>query len=265
MLAIIKKVALLAAAAAALWLAVPLPVMADGTGVNAQTPPVLSPAEASRHADNEAAYQQWLAGRSARQRGRYVEVPYYYLVTPSHRQATTYYCGPATCQIIDDFWHAPQTQAVYAAFTAIINGVTYTLCPDSNGTLYWLMDNCLRRYTGKSSYDYYGGVATDLTFYDRVEYGLFVKHFPESALVRIDPAAHSDWAPYRYYHAGHIVCIEGFDWRVQADGHRIVRLNDPYNEADYHGGGGNTYGHHDYHRAAVWNGVHDEPSHAMIY
>ena len=102
-------------------------------------------------------------------------------------------------------------------------------------------------------------------FFNRVQYGLFVKHYPESLLVHIDPGAHPDWSPYVYVHLGHIVVAEAFDWHVAADGHRTMRLNDPYSEADGISGGGDTYGHHVYHRMVLWRGVSETASRAMIY
>jgi len=241
---------------------------ADGTGVALNAPVVSAADEGRDQAAAEGAYQTWLAGHVARPK-RGIGVPFYYLVTPSHRQQTGYYCGPATAEIIDDFWgdtvHAiPDTeynrQHIYAEFS--VDGVA--LCPSSSGTNYSLLDNCLRSYTGKQYY-YYGGVRTASGFFNRVQYGLYVKHYPESLLVHIDPADHPDWSPYVYVHLGHIVVAEAFDWHVATDGHRTMRLNDPYSEADAISGGGDTYGHHVYHRMVLWWGVSETASRAMVY
>ena len=241
---------------------------ADGTGVDLNAALISAADEEQEQAAAEADYQAWLAVHRYRPK-RGIGVPFYYITTPSHRQQTGYWCGPATVEIIDDYWgdmvHPdPDTeyerQRVYAEYS--FNGVK--LCPDSNGTNYSLLDNCLRHYTGKQYY-YYGGVRTASGFFNRVQYGLYVKHSPESLLVHIDPADHPDWSPYVYMHVGHIVVAEAFDWHVAADGHRTIRLNDPYNEADGYRGGGDTYGHHVYHRTVLWHGVAETAARAMVY
>jgi hypothetical protein len=209
------------------------------------------------------------AGRHGRHFGRHfgrhharriVDAPYYYITTPSHRQINAYYCGPATCQIIDDYWHTAQPQQAYAAYGG--------MCPSSAGTVFSLLDNTLRHFTGKS-YDYHGGISSASDLFSRIEYGLFTKHYPEAILLRIDPNAY-DWSPYKLPHAGHIVCLEAFDWRPQADGNTIVRINDPYAEnaeppLGRGSAGGNTYGHHVYHRQLVWCGLSGTSARALIY
>ena len=241
----------------ATWL--PSAALAEGTGVDFAPlidPPPLAPKEARLLAEQEAAYQEWLACQDDSASIEAIDAPYYYLWTPSHKQANGYYCGPATCQIIDDYWGNYVSQATYAA--------KYSMCPSSNGTVYNVMDDVLRYYTGKT-YNYYGGISSSDTFYLKVQYGLETKHYPESVLVRINPTAHEQWEPYEYYHSGHIVCLEAFDWRVDAEGYRTVRFNDPFNEADYYSSGGATYGHHKYPRVTVWYGLDETVSNAMIY
>lgn len=254
------RVTLLATAALCLLGLHPGVATASGTGVDSvhQAPPP-SAAEARFHAAQEAQYQEWLgqqSGVAGNRAGRAIEVPYYYLYTPSHKQANGYYCGPATCQIVDDFWGTLETQSTYANYA--VNGVA--MC-STQGTIYGLMDNCLRTFTGKS-YDYHGPVTLESDFYSRVSYALFTRHFPGSLLMRINAASMDN---YTRDHAGHIVCFEAFDWRLNASNERTVRLNDPYNEADYWAGGGNTYGHKVYPRVQLWRAVAAEPSHAMIY
>ncbi|HDP69755.1 MAG TPA: hypothetical protein ENN38_02975 [Actinobacteria bacterium] len=68
------------------------------------------------------------------------------------------------------------------------------------------------------------------------------------------------WNYYIYDHGGHIIPIEGFDSATS-----IVRINDPYNEAYWRSGGGQTYGHKAYPRAQVWNGIYLHFRKAVIY
>jgi hypothetical protein len=234
--------------------------LAEGTGVNlTATPPPPSASEAKAWAVEEARYQSWLAGQSQVVTPNIIDAPHYYLSTPSHKQSKTYYCGPATCQIIDDYWHAPQTQAAYAA--------KYGMCTTTAGTNYYLMDDVLRYYTGKSSYNYYdyNSVTSATQVYSRTEYALGSKHFPLSYLVKVDG---STWANYVYDHSGHIICGEGFDWR-----YNHISINDPYPENDpappngvgRGSSGGDTYGHNTYSRGTIANGVLALYTHGMIY
>lgn len=160
-----------------LLIAVPA-ARAEGTGVNftALDAPVTIPAKEARLlAAEEAACQKWLAerGGDGSVTIQAVDTPCYCLLTPSHKQKNGYYCGPATCQIIDDCWGDCVSQDEYAA--------RYGMCPDSNGTIYSLMDDVLRYYTGKK-YNYYSGINSSDDFYNRVQYGLYTKHYPESVV-----------------------------------------------------------------------------------
>lgn len=241
------------------------PALGLGTGVNEKVAPApLSVAEAASLAVQEAAFQAWRTGKApAPVAGlgalRIIDAPFCYLYTPSHHQITNYYCGPATCQIIDDYWGTCHTQQEYAAYGG--------MCPTSDGTIFSLLDNTLRHFTGKS-YNFYGGLTSGSNFYSRVEYAIGTKHYPMAALVHIDGA--TDWRPYKLHHQGHIFCLEAFDWRPQADGDLLIRVNDPYDEnaapPSGHGTeGGETYGHHIYHRATIWGGVSETPSRAVVY
>lgn len=252
-------VALLTVCVCAWATCLPSAALAEGTGVDFAPlvdPPPLSPQEARLLATQEAAYQEWLAEQDDSASIEAIDAPYYHPWTPSHKQANGYYCGPATCQIIDDYWGNYVSQATYAA--------KYSMCPSPDGTVYSLMDDVLRYYTGKS-YNYYGNISSSDTFYSKVQYGLETKHYPESVLVRIDYQDHPQWDPYRDPHSGHIVCLEAFDWRVDAESYRTVRFNDPFNEADHYPSGGATYGHHKYPRVTVWYGLDETVSNAMIY
>lgn len=119
------------------------------------------------------------------------------------------------------------------------------------------MDDVLRYYTGKSYHLYSSSTASG--FYGRVDYSLWSLGRPGSVLIRINPSAHPGWSPYKRAHNGHIVCYDGFNWNDNT-----IRFQDPYNEADYHSGGGATYGHHTYKRVTVWYGS-NESTNQMIY
>lgn len=236
--------------------------LADGTGVNlTSSPPPRTASEVKAWAAEEAKYQSWLVGQAQTIVPNIIDAPHYYLSTPSHKQSKTYYCGPATCQIIDDYWHGTQTQATYAA--------KYGMCTTTAGTNYNLMDDVLRFYTGKSSYQYYdyNSVTSTTQVYNRTEYALNSKHFPLSYLVTVDG---STWPNYHFDHAGHIFCGEGFDWR---NTNYTISINDPYPENDppppngvgRGPTGGATYGHHTYARGVIANGVLALWRHGMIY
>lgn len=251
------------------------PALGAGTGVDLTTPPETpSSSEAALLAANEAAYQEWLgetppppeslgtlgeASPPAVGLGLIgiVDAPFYYMTTPSHRQLTNYYCGPATCQIIDDYWGAYTAQQTYAAYGG--------MCPTSDGTVFSLLDNTLRHFTGKS-YSYYGGLTSATDVYKRVQYAIGTKHYPTAALVRIDGS--KKWQPYKLPHNGHIFCLEAFDCRDPDK--RLMRVNDPYDEnaaspAGHGSAGGETYGHHLYPFNAISSGVLNCPSRAIVY
>jgi hypothetical protein len=232
---------------------------ADGTGVNlTSSPPPPALSEVRAKAAEETKYQAWLSGQAQTITPNIIDAPHYYLPTPSHKQSKTYYCGPATCQIIDDYWHTPQTQDTYAA--------KYGMCTTTAGTVYSLMDDVLRYYTGKN-YQYYdyNSVTSASSVYSRTEYALNSKHYPLSYLVTVDGAM---WPNYVYDHAGHIICGEGFDWRYDT-----ISINDPYPENDSPppngvgrgSTGGDTYGHHAYSKNIIANGVLGLWQHGMIY
>ncbi len=171
-----------------------------------------------------------------------LDAPYRYLWTPSHRQERPYWCGPATCQVIDHYFGSYTSQDSYGRFM----GTT----PD--GTEFAQVDDCLRAYTGRPYY-YYGSL-TESSFNYRVADSLMNHGMPLAADLKIIA---SIWPNYVRDHAGHIVPIEAFDWRFWT-----VRLNDPYDEARV--GGGPTFGHTTYDRAVVWNGVYNHFRRAVV-
>lgn len=197
----------------------------------------LTAAEATEKARQEAAFESWRAALHKRQ-SRVVDAPFYYLFTPSHKQINNYYCGPASVQIIDDYWGDYCSQIVYARHM----GVT------SQGTDFTLVDDALRCFTGVPYY-YRASMDDPIEIYENVQYALYKLHRPLVCDVRIDKNV---WNRYNHTHAGHIVPIEGFDWRQRK---MVIRLNDPYNEADYYTDGGQTYGHQVYPRGQIARGI----------
>ena len=173
-----------------------------------------------------------------------LDVPYRYLYTPSHKQQTSYWCGPATCQVIDDYHGAYAAQRTYASY----------MKTTSAGTDFSLVDDCLRRFTGKPYY-YYGALS-ESAFNVRISDSLMNHGMPLAADVKIIASV---WPYYSYNHAGHIVPIEAFDWR-----YGTVRLNDVFDEHDYYALGGATFGHTTYDRAVVWNGVYNHFRRAVV-
>jgi hypothetical protein len=173
-----------------------------------------------------------------------LDAPFRYLSTPSHKQETGYWCGPATCQVIDDFHGAYVSQATYAKAMGTAR----------SGTDFSKLDDCLRKYTGKPYY-YYGGL-TESGFNGKVADSILNHTMPLAADVKIIASV---WPNYNYNHDGHILPVEGFDWRYDR-----VRLNDVFNEADYYSAGGPTYGHITYARTVVWNGVYNHFRRAVV-
>jgi peptidoglycan/xylan/chitin deacetylase (PgdA/CDA1 family) len=138
-------------------------------------------------------------------------------------------------QVIDDYLGSHTSQSRYASYL----GTT------RRGTDFSRIDDALRRYTGRSYY-YYGGLDRS-GFYFRVEHSIKVHRQPVAADVRIIA---SIWPYYERDHAGHMLPIEAFDWRYGR-----IRVNDVYDERDYHSGGGATFGHRWYPARVVWDGV----------
>jgi hypothetical protein len=68
------------------------------------------------------------------------DIPYKYYYTPTHAQERSYWCGPATVQIIDDYWGTPATQTR----TRRGSGTT----PD--GTDFTRVDDAIRYFAGVS-------------------------------------------------------------------------------------------------------------------
>ena len=174
------------------------------------------------------------------------EAVYRYYYTPTHAQERSYWCGPATVQTIDDYWGATTTQSAIAG----ILGTT------SAGTNFQLVDDALRSLTG-ISYVVSPVCASTGDVYSQVQYGLLTRGHPAAADVRI---IGSVWPNYIYSHAGHIIPIEAFDWR-----NMTIRINDPYSEALYRTGGGQTLGHRTYPAWQVADGVVRHWQKVLVY
>lgn len=174
-----------------------------------------------------------------------LDADYYYVWTPSHKQERNYWCGPATVQVIDDYWGASVSQQTYANYM----GTT------TDGTDFSRVDNAIRYYTGQSGYNYYGGLDTG-ALSGKIYHSLFVHHSPMAVDVTIDEAV---WPIYEHNHAGHIIPVDGFSWV-----YNTVRVNDVYNEADHHADGGATYGHHTYPFSVIADGISSHWRHAVV-
>lgn len=235
-----------AAAVAIALLAHPAIALADTGDGRTDTKNVVSAADVAI----EQQYQAWLrrtGGKTASAvQPTVIDTPYRYFWTPSHRQETNYYCGPATVQIIADYWGDCPSQDEIAKF----------LGTDVNkATDFSLVDDALRYFTGRP-YTYV--TCTSLSdVYNRICYGMLVRGNPEATDVRIDADV---WPNYVYDHAGHIIPLEAFDWRSYT-----VRVNDPYDERYYRPGGGDTYGHKTYQRSVVGAGIMAHPRRAIVY
>lgn len=174
------------------------------------------------------------------------DAPYQYFYTPTHAQERGYWCGPATTQIIDDYWGTTISQSEIARLL----GTT------TDGTWFPSIAPVLRQLTGVS-YVVSARVATSGDVYSRVQYGLLNRRHPAAADVRIKGTV---WDNYVYDHDGHIIPIEAFDWRFMT-----IRINDPYNEATSRAGGGQTLGHKTYPAWQVADGVLRHPQKVLIY
>ena len=204
-------------------------------------------------AEKQARFDSWLAQRQSGTR-LVTKAPLSYNVsTPLHLQQTGYWCGPATVEIIDDKWGpivSASTETARQQIYANYMGTT------TAGTNFTLVDNALNYFITETNvtYIYRAGMGTASAIYDCVQYDVGVTQYPLAADLRIDPAdPNYSWTPYRLYHSGHIVPIDGYNYNV---GSYTIRLNDPNDESRWHpGSGGATAGHHSYPRKTLAHGV----------
>lgn len=250
------------ASAIALCLALVVPGLAHGAGTGddpRRTNDVLTVEQSKQKAADDAWFASWKAaktirtssalrraGKTASIRPLLIDGPNASFWTPSHRQERPYWCGPATCQIITHYWGRLVPQWAFAQYM----GTT------TAGTDFTKVDDALRYYSFKS-YWYTGGVTTFNVFMDMCEFGMGEKRYPIVANVRIEA---DRWPFYEFDHAGHIVPIEMFDESITP---YRVRLNDPYDE-EFFAGGGNTFGHTTYPAYVVARGVNIHWRQAMV-
>lgn len=228
----------------------PAAAIAAGTG---DDPRPTRDVPTANNARVEQDYQAWLRRQGGGAKGTLaskptvIDAPYKYFYTPTHMQETNYYCGPATVQIIDDYWGAGATQTTIAKYLG-----TYT----THATDFSLVDNAINYFAGQN-YVYYGPCATTSDFNYRVAYGLGTRLHPMATDMKIDGR---DMDFYEYDHAGHIVPIEAFDWRYMK-----IRLNDPYDEHEWKSGGGYTGGHTTYPAYQIAKAVMNHFRKAVVY
>lgn len=220
-----------------------LTAFAAGTGDDpTPAPDSLTPAEAKVRRRLEQDRPGPAGGADVR--AAYVDAPYRFLWTPTHEQTRAYWCGPATVQVIDDYFGACAAQSTIAAY----------LGTSSAGTMFTKVDDALRHFTGRIYY-YYGNLTSSQVAL-RIEHSILAHAQPLALDLSIGGAA---WPNYVYDHSGHIVPCEGFDWR-----HFLVRLNDVYQEANWRTDGGSTLGHRLYPSSVVIGGVVSHPQRAVV-
>jgi len=195
----------------------------------------------------EDAYAQWASGGGGTDTVVPLasDAPYEYFYTPTHLQERDYWCGPASVQTVDDYWGATTSQSAIATW----------LRTTASGTDFSRVDDALRYFTGKP-YAYVGPIESSTAVQSRIEYGLDVRRQPMVGDFNV-PAS---WPYYNFAHPGHIIPIEAFDWRIG-----IIRLNDPYHEASWVSGGGNTGGHRTYARGLIGDGIYAHWRRAVVY
>lgn len=229
----VLRVAAAAMAAAVFMISVTGSAFAAGTGDDPRPiPDVLTRGEAAKKARLEAEHGDGTPGGV---QSLVFDAPYRYLYTPSHLQGTDYYCGPATVQVIHDYFGWPFSQPFYAQ----------KLGTTTAGTNFSRVDDILRAYV-RPAYYYYGDL-TESAFNYRVQHSILTHGYPLAADLNVNGLV---WDNYVFSHNGHIMPIEGFDWRYM-----VIRVNDVYDEARYRAGGGQTFGHKVYPQSTVWHGV----------
>ena len=163
---------------------------------------------------------------------------------PIHEQERSYWCGPATCQIVTHYFGRLCSQSTFASFM----GTT------TDGTAFYKVAYALSNYGGRAYY-YYGGLSSGAVT-TRVSDSISGHSQPLVADVTITPGI---WNQYRFIHSGHILPVEGYDWRYST-----IRVCDPYNEARWKLGGGQTLGHVTHTLGALLSGISKHPQHAVV-
>jgi hypothetical protein len=167
-----------------------------------------------------------------------------YLSTSTCPQERSYWCGPAAVQTALTCFRLKPSQTTIAAALGTTTG----------GSPMTLVDDVLRAYSGKGYT--YRSASSSGDFADRVLYSVYSQGRPLIVDVRIK----AGWGPYRKDHAGHIIALDGMDWR-----YGTVRVNDSYDEHAWQIGGGYTGGHTTYTRSQMWSAVSLHPGHPIVY
>ena len=231
---------IIAALVLALALCATAALAAPGAALAASDPDLVADRPTAENLAEDATFAAW----SSSLEPTIIEGASRYLYTAYCPQERAYWCGPAAVQTaLTDFGLKP-TQTTIAGKLGTTTG----------GTSMSLVDNVLRAYTG-SGYTYHGATSAG-DFYGHVLYSVYSRCRPLIVDVRIK----AGWGPYRKDHAGHIIAMDGMDWR-----YGTVRLNDSYDEHQWQSGGGDTGGHTTYSRSLLWNAVALHPGHPIVY
>ena len=172
------------------------------------------------------------------------DAPYAYLYTRYSPQQRSYWCGPAAVQTALTYYGATPTQSTIAG----------RLGTTSLGTAMSKVDDVLRYYTGL--WYTYHSVTSVGDFNGHVEWAIGQKRRPMIVDVRIQ----APWGPYRYDHAGHIICVDGFNWTPCT-----IRVNDSFDEHVWQSGGGGTGGPTTYDRGLLFTGVWRHSGHPIVF
>lgn len=220
-----------------LWAALPSMALADGTGDDST---ISSNVQSAAETLENVAYKTW----DSRGWPTYMQAPRAWLYTETCPQQRSYWCGVAAVQTALTYFGKKPAQSTLAV----------ALKTTTNGTAMSNVDDVLRAYSGRSYT--YRRVVNSFDFYNHVVYSLLTRARPMIVDVRIA----APWGPYRKDHAGHIICMDAFDW-----GRCTVRLNDSYNEVAWVSGGGSTGGPTTYDRSLVLNAVMLHPLHQIVF
>jgi hypothetical protein len=172
------------------------------------------------------------------------DAPYAYLSTRYCPQQRSYWCGPA----------AVQTALSYFGIAPAQSTIAGRLGTTTSGTAMSKIDDVLRAYTGRG-YTYHG-ITSVGDFNGHVEWAVGQQRRPIIVDVRIQ----APWGPYRLDHAGHIICVDGFNW-----GPCTIRVNDSFDEHAWQSGGGFTGGPTTYDRGLLFTGVWRHSGHPIVF
>jgi len=203
-------------------------------------------------AKGEALYREWFRTRRDND-GRLSDAPHGFLSTVSHKQLRNDWCGPATMAIIDHYLRGATkhwSQQRWSGYRYDVNrngqiDPAERLWTDAVGAYPAMMAVGLKRITGREYACLYfpslSGKTRLAHLMNKTEYAIGKRRRPVALSARIQPSA---WTRYNYYHAGHIMCGRGFDWRKTSF---PIYVDDPYpeNAAPPLGrgsGGGKTFG-----------------------